>query len=200
MSQTDLEGDMNYNYVFFGVLGTASLLTLNNIFFKVLYLFSSDEQAKKAIELKLVFFLIVFQLVILGLGYFVYKKGPGTVRKVLLTMLEFIIANKKWFIFAVVASFLGFITMGLPGFGVLSLDEKMTGLLNGLFSDMNLKSFRDKYHGDSVWPAAIMISILWPWGVLLLNKVYEKLFQFSTGVCSIILSALSVLILILFAL
>ncbi len=189
---------MNYNYIFLGLLGAVSFVTLSNIMFKVVSFFSLSEDVKKATELKHIFVLLLFQLLIVTLCYYVYKEGPGAVKQGVYVALKFVLGNKRWFIFAVGASALGFITMGLPGFGILALNERVTAILNELFTTLSLKSFTAKNHGDSTWPTAIMISILWPWGVFLVSKAYEALFHFSTEFSSVVLSVITVFTLLVF--
>jgi hypothetical protein len=54
----------------------------------------------------------------------------------------------KWTIIALVVAFLGMLLMGIPGYLLLAIPAKL-----GLVQEIQ---------GDNAWPAAILLSMLWP--------------------------------------
>lgn len=76
---------------------------------------------------------------------------------------HFLLKKKKWLIYASLASFVGLLSMGLPGFLIMVACDGITWTANLLLpASLKIRSLTD-FYGEESWPVAIWISLFWPW-------------------------------------
>ncbi len=146
-----------------------ALIVLLNIFFLLVNLFGAGREFDLSKELIKIFSLLFFLVLLLGMLYYFYTSEVAEIESKLTSIVQALKSNRRPLLICLGLSGLGLITLGAPGGLFLTLHDWIIPLINKV-SGFKLRTFSEKHHGDSTWPTAIILSLAWPWAVLLISK------------------------------
>jgi hypothetical protein len=107
-------------------------------------------------------------------------------------IIHFLQQNKLWLIWSTSLSFVGLLTIGIPGAAIMTLiDYTATPIITGV-------AFDDIHRGDNTWPIAVGYSVLLPWvafGLFLLLKAVKTDIS-KRNVCLLIFLIMTVMLVV----